>query len=76
MQGGSRIVLDVTGPWRVEKAFTLAAVDGQPARLVLDLATTDRQSFLRDIGLARPGTKRPFAVSRRRRRAPIRVRSS
>ncbi len=54
MQGGSRIVLDVTGPVRVEKAFTLAAADGQPARLVLDLATTDRQSFLRDIGLARP----------------------
>ena len=52
MQGGSRIVLDVSGPVRVEKAFTLAAVDGQPARLVLDLAATDRQSFLRDIGLA------------------------
>ena len=55
MQGGSRIVLDVTGPVRVEKAFTLAALDGQPARLVLDLAATDRASFLRDIGLARPG---------------------
>ena len=32
MQGGSRIVLDVKGPVRVEKAFTLAAGDGQPAR--------------------------------------------
>jgi N-acetylmuramoyl-L-alanine amidase len=49
MQGGSRIVLDVSGPVRVEKAFTLAAVDGQPARLVLDLAATDRQSFLHDM---------------------------
>jgi N-acetylmuramoyl-L-alanine amidase len=49
MQGGSRIVLDVSGPVRVEKAFTLAAVDGQPARLVLDLVATDRQSFLRNI---------------------------
>jgi N-acetylmuramoyl-L-alanine amidase len=49
MQGGSRIVLDVTGPVRVEKAFTLAAVDGQPARLVLDLATTTRQNFLHDM---------------------------
>lgn len=54
MQGGSRIVLDVTGPVRVEKAFTLAAADGQPARLVLDLAATDRASFLRAVGLARP----------------------
>jgi len=55
MQGGSRIVLDVTGPVRVDKAFALAAVDGQPARLVLDLAATDRESFLRNIELtARP----------------------
>jgi N-acetylmuramoyl-L-alanine amidase len=52
MQGGSRIVLDVTGPVRVEKAFTLAAADGQPARLVLDLAASDRVSYLRDIELA------------------------
>jgi len=52
MQGGSRIVLDVTGPVRVEKAFTLGAVDGQPARLVLDLAATDRNSFLHNIELA------------------------
>ena len=34
MQGGSRIVLDTKGPVRVDKAFTLAAVDDQPARLV------------------------------------------
>jgi len=52
MQGGSRVVLDVTGPVRVEKAFSLAAADGQPARLVLDLAATDRASFLRNIALA------------------------
>ncbi len=57
MQGGSRIVIDVTGPVRVEKAFTLAAVDGQPARLVLDLAPTDRQSFLHESELARPGKR-------------------
>ena len=49
MQGGSRIVLDTKGPVRVDKAFTLAAVDDQPARLVIDLSATDRESFLRDI---------------------------
>ena len=38
MQGGSRIVLDLSGPVRIEKAFVLAAIDGQPARLVLDLS--------------------------------------
>ena len=49
MQGGSRIVLDTKGPVRVDKAFALAAAAGQPARLVLDLSATDRDSFLRNI---------------------------
>lgn len=47
MQGGSRIVLDVTGPVRVDKAFVLDSAEGQPARLVLDLAAVDRETFLR-----------------------------
>jgi N-acetylmuramoyl-L-alanine amidase len=47
MQGGSRIVLDVSGPVRVEKAFVLDPTDSQPARLVLDLTTVDRETFLR-----------------------------
>jgi N-acetylmuramoyl-L-alanine amidase len=49
MRGGSRIVLDVGAPVRVDKAFTLAATDGEPARLVLDLTAIDRESFLRNI---------------------------
>ena len=49
MQGGSRIVLDTKGPVRVDKAFALSAAAGQPARLVLDLSATDRESFLRNI---------------------------
>ena len=48
MQGGSRIVIDATGPVRIDKAFVLDAVDGQPARLVLDLVATDRASFMRN----------------------------
>ena len=58
MQGGSRIVLDATSPVRVEKAFVIDPVDGQPGRLVLDLVAIDRDSFLRNIALEnRP--KRP-----------------
>ncbi|MBM3530824.1 MAG: AMIN domain-containing protein [Alphaproteobacteria bacterium] len=49
MQGGSRIVFDLAKPVRIEKAFVLDPVNGQPARLVLDLAATDRESFLRAI---------------------------
>ena len=72
MQGGSRIVLDTKGPVRVDKAFALAAADGQPARLVLDLVATDRDSFLRTISHA--GPQRAHAASQdratRRRKPP------
>lgn len=49
MQGGSRIVLDVSKPVRIDKAFVIDPKDGQPARLVVDLAAIDRQSFLQAI---------------------------
>ena len=49
MAGGSRIVVDVTRPVRVNQAFVLDPKDGQPARLVLDLAATDRESFMRNM---------------------------
>jgi len=40
-------VLDAAGPVRVEKAFVLDPAGSQPARLVLDLITVDRETFLR-----------------------------
>ena len=49
MQGGSRIVLDVGKPVKIEKVFALDAQGGQPARLVLDLSATDRDSFMRNL---------------------------
>jgi N-acetylmuramoyl-L-alanine amidase len=51
MPGGSRLVLDLLKPARIEKAFVVDASAGAPARLVLDLAPTDRDSFLRKIAL-------------------------
>jgi N-acetylmuramoyl-L-alanine amidase len=51
MQGGSRMVIDLTRPARVDKAFVIDAANDQPARLVLDLAQTDRDAFLRTIAL-------------------------
>ena len=47
MPGGSRIVIDTTGPVRVERAYVLDPVDGLPGRLVLDLTAVDRETFLR-----------------------------
>ena len=63
MSGQSRIVLDLTGPVRVTKAFVLDPVDGQPARMVLDLVAVDRETFLRaaaiDNHLPRPADRGP-----------------
>jgi N-acetylmuramoyl-L-alanine amidase len=63
MQGGSRIVIDVTGPVRVAKAFVLDPVEGQPARMVIDLTPVDRDTFLRataiDNRLPRPSEQPP-----------------
>lgn len=43
--GRSRIVLDVTGPVKIDKAFVLPAVENQPARMVLDLLKTTSAAF-------------------------------
>jgi N-acetylmuramoyl-L-alanine amidase len=51
MKGESRIVLDVRKPVRVAKAFVMTAAAGNPARLVLELVPTDRQSFLRQVAI-------------------------
>jgi N-acetylmuramoyl-L-alanine amidase len=59
MAGGSRIVIDVEKPVRLEKAFVLDAGQGQPARLVLDLAATDRESFMRTLSTERRSSIAP-----------------
>jgi N-acetylmuramoyl-L-alanine amidase len=63
MAGGSRIVIDLNKPARVEKAFVMDSADGAPARVVLDLLASDRDSFMRKIALdqrfARPEAAPP-----------------
>jgi N-acetylmuramoyl-L-alanine amidase len=51
MPGGSRMVLDLAGQARVDKAFVLDPANDQPARLVLDLAAMDREGFMRMVAL-------------------------
>lgn len=43
--GKSRIVMDLSGPAKVDKTFFLPAVDDQPARLVVDLVKTTPDTF-------------------------------
>jgi N-acetylmuramoyl-L-alanine amidase len=57
MQGGSRVVFDLAKPVRIEKAFVVDATDSAPARLVLDLAPTDREAFLRKIATENRATR-------------------
>src|SRR3954447_18990896 len=49
MQGGSRMVLDLARPARIDSAYVLDAGNDQPARLVLELAAVDREAFMRSI---------------------------
>ncbi len=64
MQGGSRIVLDVAKPVRIDKAFVLDPAEGQPARLVLDLSATDRDTFMRTLALDNARPARPPSIAR------------
>jgi len=43
--GKSRIVLDISGPFLIDKAFVLDPSAEQPARLVIDLVPTDAATF-------------------------------
>ena len=45
-RGKSRIVLDITEPVLVDKAFVLPPVEDQPARMVIDLVPSTREDFL------------------------------
>lgn len=62
MAGGSRIVIDVNKPVRIERAQVLDAKDGQPARLVLELSATDREAFMRHLALDRTAIRANEAI--------------
>src|ERR1700680_2492679 len=49
MPGGSRIVLDLTGPARIANSYVLEAANGQPPRLVLELEEVERTAFVQSL---------------------------
>ncbi|MDR6954297.1 N-acetylmuramoyl-L-alanine amidase [Ancylobacter sp. 3268] len=72
-----RIVMDLSAPVTIDKAFVLDPMDGQPARLVVDLVKVDRATFLKAVAApvrslpdiagsrpepAAPGDVRPVVV--------------
>jgi N-acetylmuramoyl-L-alanine amidase len=52
--GKARIVVDVSGPFLIDKAFVLEPRDEQPARLVVDLVPTDEKTFLAKLKESKP----------------------
>jgi N-acetylmuramoyl-L-alanine amidase len=59
MPGGSRIVFDLTGPAKIEKAYVLDAANGQPARLIIDLQAVDRTTFVQSLAVESRPDLRP-----------------
>jgi len=49
MPGGSRIVMDLKRPAKIEKAYVLNGENGQPPKLIVELAATDRAGFMQAV---------------------------
>jgi N-acetylmuramoyl-L-alanine amidase len=62
MPGGSRVVMDLTKPAIIDKAYVLEAANGQPPKLVVELVATDRASFMRAISANSRAELRPSAT--------------
>jgi N-acetylmuramoyl-L-alanine amidase len=62
LPGGSRIVLDLTGPARIANSYVLEAANGQPSRLVLELEEVDSTTFVQSLAAeSRPELKAAIA---------------
>lgn len=60
-RGVSRVVLDLTGPAAIDKAFVLPPQSGFPVRLVLDLRRTSDAAFRAGAGkITEVGQRAPF----------------
>ncbi len=62
MPGGSRIVMDLTKPATIDKAYVVEAANGQPPKLVVELSATDRASFMRAISTNSRAELRPSSA--------------
>ncbi|MBB1094157.1 N-acetylmuramoyl-L-alanine amidase [Rhodopseudomonas palustris] len=59
MPGGSRVVLELSGPAKITKADMLEAANGQPARMVIELGSVDRTAFVESLGVEKGPELRP-----------------
>jgi N-acetylmuramoyl-L-alanine amidase len=61
--GKARIVIDIAGPFLIDKAFVLEPRDDQPARLVIGLVPTDEKTFLSKLKETKPLAEREAPVT-------------
>ncbi len=61
--GKARIVIDIAGPFLIDKAFVLEPRDDQPARLVIDLVPTDEKTFLSKLKETEPLAEKEAPVT-------------
>ena len=63
MPGASRIVMDLNGPAKIDKAYAMEAANGQPARLVVELAASDAETVKREARQDTTQGLRPTVVA-------------
>lgn len=61
--GKARMVIDVSEPVAIDKAFVLDPMEDQPARLVVDLVKTDAASFASNVAAASEARGAPSAIA-------------
>jgi N-acetylmuramoyl-L-alanine amidase len=71
LPGGSRIVFDLTGPAKIANASVLAAANGQPPRLVLELEEVDRTTFVQLLAPESRPELRPAIAGAKETSLPI-----
>jgi N-acetylmuramoyl-L-alanine amidase len=59
MPGGSRIVFELNGPAKIKNAYALDPANGQPARLVVELESVDRTTFVQSLAVDNRPELRP-----------------
>jgi N-acetylmuramoyl-L-alanine amidase len=71
MPGGSRIVIDLTGPARIANTYMLDAANGQPPRLVLEFEQVDQAAFTHSLGTESRPELRPTLANNPPAFAPV-----
>lgn len=71
MSGGSRIVMDLKRPAKIQKAYVADGDKGEKPRLIVELAPTDRAHFMQALASASRDTSADTITASITERAPV-----